>query len=167
MKFKDYILLEEMFESDNGYKTSQRKVGDLLIFDILTNEARDYRFIFTLKNDLYLGELGYAKDDNNIVEIKSDFYDVNKLISTLIGIFTGFYMYGNDSSQIIYKFHRGVDKGYKLLVHSLFKKELKNYFNEIMNDTSDYGDKNYIVIKSNRNTDPDPTDDTILKVTHC
>ena len=129
MKFRDY-LLEEMFKSDKGYKATQRKDGNKIVFDIETDESRDYRFVFTPSgNETYIAELGYATGDKSgITNITSDFYDTNTLISTLISIFTGFYMSTESGNIIKYKFGKNTDKSYKLLVHSIIKKDLVMYF---------------------------------------
>lgn len=167
MKFQDFLLLEEMFDADNGYKAEQTTSDNDVVFDIETGEARNYRFTFTKHDDnLYVAQLGYAgtgKDD--IVQITSDFYDVNKVVSTLVGIFTGFYLSVTSAKTVVYKFQSNVDKGYKLLVHSIFKKELSNYYSlvELDDDVKDYGDKKYIVIHNNRNSGEDPDKDTIEK----
>lgn len=167
MRFVDFLLLEEMFDSDNGYKAEQTTSDNEVVFDIETGEARNYRFIFKKhEDDVYVAELGYADTGKaDIVQITTDFYDVNKVVSTLVGIFTGFYLSVTSAKTVVYKFQSNVDKGYKLLVHSIFKKELSNYFSVIDdNDEKDYGNKKYIVIHNNRNTAADPDKDTIEKI---
>lgn len=167
MKFKDFLLLEEMFDSDNGYKAEQTTSGDDVVFDIKTGEVRNYRFTFTKHDDnLYIAELGYAGNGkSDIVQITSDFYDVNKLVSTVVGIFTGFYLSVTTAKTIAYKFQNNVDKGYKLLIHSIFKKELSNYYSIVNDDKDlkDYGAKKYIVIHNNRNSGADSDPETIEK----
>ncbi len=162
MKFKDF-LLEEMFQDDNGYKTVKFEVGKETIFDLSTDEIRDYRFKFLDKdNGNYIGVLGYkGKDKSDIVEIRDDFYDTPKLISSLIGIFTGFYVGNSNVNTVIYKFQEGVDKSYKLLVNSIFKKELKNYYTIVPQETSDYGSIKYIVLNTNRRSGQQLSQDQI------
>ena len=167
MRFKDFLLLEEMFDSDNGYKAEQTTSDNEVVFDIQTGEARDYRFVFTKhKDDIYTAELGYAgSGKSDIVQITTDFYDVNKVVATLVGIFTGFYLSITSAKTIIYKFQPNVDKGYKLLARSIFKKELSNYFSVIEDkDHKDFGDKKYIVVHNNRNTAADPDFEEIEKI---
>ncbi len=90
---------------------------------------------------------------------------IRSTISTLVGIFTGFYLSVTSAKTVVYKFQSNVDKGYKLLVHSIFKKELSNYYSlvELDDDVKDYGAKKYIVIHNNRNSGEDPDKDTIEK----
>lgn len=150
MKFREFMLLEEMFKSDNGYHSSQHSDGSKVVFDIETGEARDYRFVFSKKSgDSYIAELGYKESGkSDISNIKSEFYDVDKLISTLVGIFTGFYMSTDNANIIEYKFGRNVDNSYKLLVHSIVKKELSNYF-KLSDDKFDANNAKQITIYKN------------------
>ena len=146
-------FLNELFESDNGYNTSKSKFGNNIIFDIDTEEDRNYRFIFKhIKDGLYVSELGYvgnSKDDTN--EISGDFYDVNKVISTLVGIFTSLYLDETSIEEIVYKFQLSSNKSYRLLINSIFKKELKNYYNIVdLEDDSNFDTKRFLLIKSNR-----------------
>lgn len=146
MKFKDF-LLEEMFKSEKGYTATQRKDGNKIVFDIETGESRDYRFVFTPSgNETYIAELGYSHGDkSDIVQIKSDFYDMDKLISTIIGIFNGFYMEVDKGNIIKYKFGKNTDKSYRLLIYSIIKKDLANYFKL----PYDFNDDNEIIIYRN------------------
>ena len=144
-----------MFEKENGYSTEKSTIGQDIIYDISTNEEQDYRFIFRHKdNDVYVAELGYkGSSKNDTDEITGDFYDVNKVISTVVGIFIGFYLAGVESSAIIYKFQLRSNKSYRLLINSLFKKELTNYYNLITTDGSkNFDTKRYLLIRSNRST---------------
>lgn len=153
MKFIDFVLTE-MFKDDNGYKINKNKVGSNFVFDLSTGEARDYRMVFTDKeNGIYIAELGYqgsGKDD--IIEIKGEFYNADTLLISVVNIFTGFYMSASNINTVIYKFQHGTNKSYKILVDSLFKKELKNYYTKVDlgQKISDYGSVPYIIINSNK-----------------
>lgn len=156
MKFVEF--LSEMFEKENGYKTIQSNLGKDIIFDISTEEDRDYRFIFKNKGDgIYVSELGFTGNTRGDTdEISGDFYDVDRIISTLVGIFTTFYLNVTDVQEVIYKFQRDSNKSYRLLVNSIFKKELSNYFNIINldNDDKNFDNKRFILIRSNRANSP-------------
>ena len=94
-------------------------------------------------------------------------YSCHDVSSFWIGvkIFTGFYLSITSAKTIIYKFQPNVDKGYKLLARSIFKKELSNYFSVIEDpDHKDFGDKKYIVVHNNRNTAADPDFEEIEKI---
>ena len=41
MKFQDFLLLEEMFDADNGYKAEQTTSDNDVVFDIETGEVRN------------------------------------------------------------------------------------------------------------------------------
>lgn len=165
MKFIEF--LSEMFEKENGYKTTQRTNGKDIIFDILTEEDRDYRFIFKSKgNGIYVSELGFTGNTTSDTdEITGDFYDVDRIISTIVGIFTTFYLNVTDAQEIVYKFQRDSNKSYRLLINSIFKKELSNYFNIITldNDDKNFDNKKFLIVRSNRANSPN--DLTLQKIT--
>ena len=140
LKLKSEFKLNEMFESDDGYKTVQSESNNTITFHIETNEARDYKCVFVKNGNDYTCELMYDNND----EIKDDFYNTNKLISTLVGIFTGFYL-SYTCDTITYKMQPNIDKSVYLLIISIFKNELKTYY--VIVDSS----PERIIVRDNRN----------------
>lgn len=156
MPFDNY--LSEIIDSVNGYRIKKRQVKGGVSYDILTEEARDYRFVFReYSTGIYLAKLGYKEDGNyKISQIKDDFYDAEKLVNTLITIFGSFYEDIISAKSIVYKFQRDVDNSYKLMVYAIFKKYLSKNYKIIdvkdseADENDDFGSKKCIVMTSNR-----------------
>lgn len=157
-------FLNESVDGSGGYKFTQNKVGSTLVFDIDTGDMRNYRMILVgnSSND-YVAQFGYANNSRDkIEEIRRGFYDTNKVINTIVDIMTGFYLSSYQINNVIYKFGRNSNKSYRLLVESIFRKELKNYFRKVeIDDHTNYDTKMYLQIQSNRATGEPLTDEEI------
>lgn len=165
MKYKDYSRLILESESKGSYHYEKSSNDDNLQFDIDTDEDRNYRMILTKKDDFYVAELGYQKDPKGLYPIMSDFYDVKMVISTIIDIFTEIHLDGIAVDHIVYKFDPMVDKAYILLMISLFKTELKNYYSlSEHNDLNDVNKLNRLIIDTARGKGQVLTDATIDKM---
>jgi hypothetical protein len=141
MKFKDFLK-----ESKNAYEFTTEKTGNSYVFNITTGQIRDYRL--SIDNDE--ARLGYASGKKEISPIKEDFYDTSMITNTIIDIFTGIYLQDN-LETFKFMFQKGVDKTYKLLIMTIFKKELSNYYKIVTDtDTVHYINDNFIVLRDVR-----------------
>ena len=116
-----------------------------------TQEELNYILSLTKKDDCYVAELGCTKlSGKGTMPIAGDFYDVDMLINTLVDIFTKFHLEGIESDFIVYKFSPTVDKSYVLLVITLFRNYLKNYYdlNPDLNDLSNVNNINRLIIQT-------------------
>lgn len=162
MKYKHYKVINE---SKGSYQYEKIKTDNLIQFDIDTDEDRKYRLTFRKKDDFYVGELGYQKGSKGLYPIMSDFYDVDMIISTIVDIFTEIHLDGITVDHIVYKFDPLVDKAYILLMISLFKSDLKNYYSlSEHNDLSDTNKLNRLIIETARGKGQTLTDATIDKM---
>lgn len=131
MKFEKY-LKESMITNAESYTTNMVEIDDYIIFDIYTNEARNYRMIFVLKetknNFVNLEcKIGYESvNKKSVVQIKSDFYDTKMLINTLNQVFTMLHadLYGK-KFKVKHTFQGNIDLAYKMMLVSMFQHELK------------------------------------------
>lgn len=158
MSFQQYLL-----EADKEpYKFVKSVVDDKAVFTIETGQIRNYRFVFKKYDDeTYICELGYEKGTSDIIDIKSDFYDTGKLIDVLIDIFTGFYLHDTSTKYIIYKFGTSVNKATKLLITSIFKKDLSNYYNLQDQELKHFEKADYSLIKTSRANGTELEQDTL------
>lgn len=164
MKYRDYKVINEA-ESKGSYHYEKIINGDSIQFDIDTDEDRKYRLIFRKKDDFYVSELGYQKGKSALYPIMSDFYDVNMTISTIVDIFTELHLDAVAVDYIVYKFDPLVDKAYILLMISLFKSDLKNYYSlSEHNDLSNINKLNRLIIETTRGQGQALTDITIEKM---
>lgn len=145
MKYKDYLT---EIQSPKSYSFDMIKNNDGYVFDMTTGEEFDYRLWLSKKDDFYIVELGYKSDKKR--NIIGDFYDVNVLIATMADIFTKIHLELERLNHIVYKFSPTDDKSYILLMISIFRDELKNYYeipNEL-NDLSNINDVDRLIIQT-------------------
>jgi len=165
MKYKDYSRLIAESASKGSYNYDKNSSDTAIQFDIETDEDKKYRMIFTKKEDFYVVELGYQNGDNKIQPIMSDFYDVDMVISTIIDIFTEVHLDGISVDHIVYKFSPMVDKAYILMIVSLFKSELKNYYTlSEHNDLNNINTLDRLIIDTARGKGQILSDTTIQKM---
>ena len=136
MNFSTYISLSESFKPQRTYQIKQTEMDNRIIFDIITDELRNYRLtlIQDITNDgdveVFTCKFGYANDTlSGVIQTLDDFYDSEILTHTLVEIFYSLYnqMYITPF-KIIHKFQGGIDFAYKLLIVSIIEKELKDYY---------------------------------------
>lgn len=165
MKYKDYSRLIVEAASKGSYSYDKNSSDAAIQFDIETEEDKKYRMIFTKKEDFYVAELGYQHGENKLQPIMSDFYDVDMVISTIIDIFTEVHLDGINVDHIVYKFSPMVDKAYILMIVSLFKSELKNYYSlSEHNDLKNINNLERIIIDTARGKGQMLSDTTIQKM---
>lgn len=164
MKF--ITFLNESMLSGGGYTFSRSKVGNTIVFNIETGDMRDYRMIFVdIGKGNYVCKFGYSNNTrDNVEEIKRGFYDVHKVINTIIDIFTGLYMSQYEVNNIVYDFGHYSNKSYRLLVESLFRKELKNYYIKVADNHENFDTKTYIQVKNNKSNAEPLTAEEINKI---
>lgn len=156
MKFAEF--LKESFKPDVTYPISMLEIDDKIIFDIFTNEARDYRLVLNyLENRdgiaTFECKIGYASDNKStVIQVKTDFYNTDILINTIKNIFLSLHadMY-TTPFKIIHKFQGSIDMAYKMMLVSLLKHELKDFYkyDDITNLSKDMIIYSYIPIPNN------------------
>lgn len=144
-KFINEIYVQPMYEY------SLKKEGENIIIDIFTGEKRDYRLKFFKKEHIHVVKMGYAHESLN--EINEEFYNISKLVSTLVDIFIGTYINNVGINNFLFSFEGQNNVTFKLLINSIFKKELSNYYSIVLVDNKDYSKNRYIVIRNKKNQD--------------
>lgn len=147
MKYKQYIT---EIESPKSYPFDMTQSGQNYLFVIHTDDI-EFGLSLKRKSDFYVSELGYMnRAGTGIKPFDGNIDNVDMMYNTMVDIFTKFHLEGNEGNFIVYKFPSHADKAFVLLMITLFKTYLKNYYdlNPDLNDLSNVNHVNRLIVQT-------------------